>query len=159
MEPGGHSSDELQHQTVRGCFNFDLHYQFDMARSATRLCLIFCFTYLCGGGAVYVCLWGRYVHVSVHTCLCICVRSVFLDCHTLFCWSSLSLNIGPVSSTTPEGLGSENLPASVSLALGLQTPILDRGVGDPNLEPCVSLTESSPQFSFVLLGRSTMTRS
>ena len=32
-----------------------------------------------------------------------------------------------------------------------------RGVGDPNLEPCASLTESSPQFSFILLSRSTMT--
>lgn len=72
MEPGGHSSDELQHQTVRSCFNFDLHYQFDMARSATRLCLIFCFTNLCGGGYVYVSVrWicsCECAHMFVHMC-------------------------------------------------------------------------------------------
>lgn len=158
MEPHQHSSDELQPQTVRGCFNFDLHYQFDMARSATRLCLIFCFTYLCAGG-LCMCVCDVDMFMWVCTRLCICVRSVFLDCRTLFCWSSLSLNMEPVSSTTPEGLGLEGLPASVSLALGLETPIFDRGVRDPNLEPWASLTESFPQFSFVLLSRSTMTRS
>lgn len=35
----------------------------------------------------------------------------------------------PSSSTTPEGLGSEDLPVSVSLVLGLQTPIFTGVLG------------------------------
>lgn len=110
----------------------------------------FCFTFTC------LCVW---------LCMCIC------ECaHMIVHMCKEGLPGLPCSILLKQSLPEHGTyqfydarigfwgPACLCLpSAGVTDTHFYKGVRDPNLEPCASLTESSPQFSFILLSRSTMT--